>query len=247
MAAPLDDVCCACLPAAALAALGGLRVHPGVRVKLDAGRAWLFWAPGDESVLRAVLPLHGAEVFARRGGAWYRPGQHLPAFDVPTEDGAQALLHALSPSPVHPEGIAVPAFDRLRVGLVRDDRPRPATALYCPLSELARWADQATSQQLASLQGVYCEGHVLVRGGRLPALARVVGAGSPRPYWGRAVLIPLGYRAEPDVAEGVLGEVLGLQAGETALLSAGGAEVIPADLFRPLTRSGVRLAVREKA
>jgi hypothetical protein len=81
---------------------------------------------------------------------------------------------------------------------------------------------------------------VLVRGARLPALP-----GGER-FWGETVLIPLGFAARPDLAEPLLREGLGLGEEELALLTPAGVEVIPHAVFRPLTRAGVRLALREQ-
>lgn len=238
MNAPLDDVCCACLPAVALSRLGPLRTHSGIRVRLDGERVWMWWTAGDAFVLQRILALHGAEVFTRRDGLWYRLGQHVPAFEVPVENEAQPLTHILTPAPVQAES-GGPSVVPLTIGLVRDDRPRPTAALCCLLSDLNRWAEQATSKQLAALEAMSTGDRVLLRGRRLPALAR------GERYWGRGILIPLGFRVQPELSEGVLREALRLQPHEIALLSDAGFEAIDARLFQPLTRAGVRLAVRE--
>jgi hypothetical protein len=80
-------------------------------------------------------------------------------------------------------------------------------------------------------------GRVLVLGERLPPLA----AGER--YWGRWLLLPLGWRAEPDLGEAALAEAVGLRQGEVGLLGASGLEVVDRRTFRPLTRAGVRLAM----
>lgn len=239
MDTPLDDVCCACLPAAALSRLAPLRAHAGIRGRLAGERVWLWWTAGDAAVVQRILALRGAEVFARRDGRWYRPGRRLPAFEVPVEDDARPLAHILMPAPVQAES-GEPSLVPLTVGLVRDDRPRPATALCCPLSDLTRWAEQATSMQLAALEAMYADDRMLLRGCRLPALA--IG----ERYWGREVLIPLGFRLQPELSEGVLREALRLQPHEIALLNDTGFEAIDARLFRPLMRASMRLAVRER-
>ncbi len=236
MNAALDDVCCASLPPGVLAALAGLRARAGVRAREAGGRVWLWWPAGDEAVLRRVLPLPGVELFARRDGLWYRPGRRLPSSGVPAEDRAKPLAAVLSPAPVTPQlAQARPA----PVGLtaVRDGRPRPATALLCELGELVRWADAATTRQFTALEAARCGGRVLVRGGRLPAVAG-------ERWWGRSVLVPLGYRPEPGLPEGVLASALGLADGDAALLRAEGAEVVSAATFGPVSRAAVRLAAR---
>jgi hypothetical protein len=136
MTSPLDDVCCARVPASALSHLARLRLRADVRVKVVDGAAWLYWPAGDDEVLRQVLPIEGAEVFARRADFWYRPGRHLPAFDVVAEEGARSLLHLVSPAPVRPARDEDGAVGRVPLGIARDARPRAATALWCSLAEL---------------------------------------------------------------------------------------------------------------
>ncbi len=244
MASPLDDVCCARLPAAALAHLGALRVRTDVRVLAQSGELWLRWPAGDEDVLHRVLAVRGAEVFARRDGLWYAPGRSLPTFGVPDEL-QQTLLHLLAPEPVRPEGrISNPSYGApVRLGLARDDTARPAAALCCELADLERWADGVTSRRLAALEAAYCPApdgpRVLLLGGRLPPLP----AGER--FWGRAVLAPLGWRPEPALGEAALRAALDLQDEEIALVRAEGVEVVSRGAFRPLTRAGIRLALRE--
>lgn len=228
----------ACLPAASLVGLAPLRVHTGIRARLLGDRVWLWWAAGEDAVFQRVLALHGVELFERRDGCWHRPGQHLPAFVVPSDEGARTLLHILTPAPVQADG-GSPSFLPLNLRLVREDRPRAAAALCCSLSDLGSWADRATSRQLRELGAVYSGHDVLIRGERLPPLPVAAR------YWGRSVLIPLGFRTEPEATEGVLREALNLQPEEIALLANRGFEVIDARLFQPLTRAGVRLALRE--
>jgi hypothetical protein len=233
---PLPEACCARLPAEALLLLADLRARGDVRTRLDGPAVWVHWPAADREVLRRVLALRGAEVFERRGEHWYRAGRSLPSFEVRGEEGARPLAALLMPAAVQPE-VCAAAFVPLRMALVRDDHPRPAGALCCSLAELAEWGEKATSRQLAGLQAAWCPaGSVLVLGERLPPLA----AGER--YWGRSLLVPLGFRADPDLTEDALREALGL-GGDVGILTAEGLEVVPRSAFGPLTRAGVRLAV----
>jgi hypothetical protein len=238
MDGPLAEVCCVSLPAASLAWLAPLRVHAGIRVFVSGDRAWLWWEAGDEVVLQHVLALDDVELFARREDRWYRPGRHLPAFEVPPDVAAQPLLHVLTPSPVQAAPHAR-SLRPIRLTLVREDRPRVTSALLCTLAELGRWAEQATSKQLALLTAIHSGPRVLLRGERLPSLP------DTERYWGRTILTPLGFRPEPAMSEGVLREALGLRDEEIALLGEDGFEAIDARRFQPLTRAGVRLALKE--
>jgi hypothetical protein len=235
--AEIDDASCARLSPESLPGLATVRTRPGVRVRYVDGRLWLWWSAGDVEVLKSVLPLPGVELFARREGLWFRTGRRLPSTDVPDDSAARPLSSVLTPAPVTPAEAAI-AFERRPLGIARDGRPRPATMLRCKLNDLARWAEAATTRQLEVLEAAHCGEDVLLRGERLPPLP-----GAER-WWGSDVLIPLGFRPEPDLAGVVLRQALGLEPGEVALFSTGGAEVIPAGAFGPVTRAGIRLAAR---
>jgi hypothetical protein len=236
--AVLAEVCCACVPAASLVRLAPLRVRAGIRVRLVGECAWLWWTAGDEVVLQCVLAVRDVEIFERREGRWHRLGRRIPAFDVPDDAEARPLLHVLTPSLVQAES-GTPAFEPMRLTLVRDDRPRVASALCCTLSDLSVWAEGATSKQLESLQAVRAGARVLLRGERLPILS------ANQRYWGRTILTPLGFRPQPELPDGALREALRLRNQEIALLAEDGFEAIDGQLFQPLTRAGVRLAERE--
>jgi hypothetical protein len=217
--------------------LASLRVHAEIRVRVLADLAWLWWRPGDEIVLQRILALHGVKVFARRDGRWYQPGQHLPAFDVPDDEEARPLLQVLTPATVQVE-YGTPSILPLTLRLVREDRFRAASTLCCALADLAGWAEQATSRQLAMLTALRAGERVLLRGEHLPPLP------AAERYWGRSILTPLGFRPEPEASEGVVRAALQLRDEEIALLGVNGFEVIDAQRFQPLTRAGVRLALR---
>jgi hypothetical protein len=179
----------------------------------------------------------GVELYTRHQELWYRHGHHLPTFGLPASAEMQRLDHVLTPVPVQPEFAAPLTFQPQLARLVRDDRPRAAVALLCRLTELAAWADQATSAHLASLQGALAGQSVMVLGHRLPPLA-----GGER-FWGRFLLAPLGYRMEPALPERELLQAFGVSEAELLVVREGGAELIPQDAFLPLTRAGVRLAL----
>jgi hypothetical protein len=237
----LDDVCCASLPEAALPLLGELRTLTSLRARLIDERLWLHWEAGDEEVLRRVLSIHGVELFARRDGHWYRPGQHLPAFDVPADEDGRSLAHFLAPGTIRLKQ-EESAWAPVELQVVRDTVPRPAGALCCDLAILCEWADQATSRQLAALQAARRSSRVLVMGQPLPAVSQA------ERFWGKTILTPLGWRPEPLLPEPALRDALGLPAEEIALLHDDTVEVVPRAALAPLTRAGLRLAARgEKA
>jgi hypothetical protein len=237
MAAPLDNVCCARLPLAALAALGGPRCRPGVTVRIEGPCAWLHWPAGDEAVLRLVLPLQGVTLYEERDGLWYQPGHHLPTFDVPAGGDGKPLASVLFPTPVEPEPPPALSLAPQPLRLVRDGRPRPATALLCSRAELLPWAEAATTAQLAAVRAAHAGDRALLLG-RLPPLP------GGRRLWGERLLVPLGFRPEPALPERTLLEVLRVEGDDLALLGDDRVEMVPWRAFEPLTRAGIRLAVR---
>src|SRR5262249_49852387 len=121
------------------------------------------------------------------------------------------------------------------LGVVPDDRHRPTTALRTTLTALAGWADAATTARLARLQAARRGGAVWLLGPELPHLPG-------ERFWGGAVLVPLGFRPDPDWPAAALREAAGVAADEVLVLTADAAEAIPRPAFRPLTRAAVRRA-----
>lgn len=231
---PLDDVGLASLPISNVSALAPLRTHPGLEAHEHGERLWLRWQAGDERILPWLLPLAGLVLYTERNGVWHRLGQSLPAFDAPPTWQGRSLSSLLSPSPVQP--VPAPSLSSERVGLrlVRDTVPRSASALRCPLTALARWADFALTADLETLRAAHLDRDALVLGDRLPPIA------DGQRFWGRQVLTPLGFRPDPLLPESALRELLGLLDGDVALLLDGRADIVPAAVLQPLTRAGIR-------
>ena len=256
MTAPWQDIRCASVPEASLAVLADLRREPGIRATIAGGRAWIRWDDSltAEAVRRILverlLPVAGVEVFARRDGRWHRPGEALPAFDLPIDQDDDTVSLARAIVPGRREIIAPPIGDAPRpvsLRLARDDRrsPRPATAARCDVQTLARWADGAPTAWIEALAGAWCpspggEPEVLVIG---PA-ARLPATDDARRFWGDGVLIPLGYRADPELTEPALKAALEAGPDDLVVLDEAGAERIPRDAFRTLHRASIRLAAR---
>jgi len=239
MTSSLLDVCCASLAADGLAALADVRCVPGVRVALAGDRVWVRWEAGDEQVLRRVLPIPGVRLYLLRNNDWFRHGHSLPAFEVPADLDYRTLYEVLTPARVQP--IAPPAWNGQPVTfvLVPDDRPRPTTALRCGLDVLAAWADKMPEARLTALRSARFQGQVLVLGARLPLLP-----GAER-FWGTHALVPVGWRLEPSLPESAVQQALALSADQLLLMRADSSEILSLEVFRPLTRAGLRLACGE--
>ncbi len=235
MTTPFDDVCSAVLPLEALPLLAPLRCEPGVQIASVAGRLWVRFEAGSERVLRGILPIWGVELFVFREGAWRRFGQSLPAFDFPQSARFEPLYQTLFPAPVLPVPPGAAPIQPVRLTLTPDAAPRPTTAMLCPLPALTAWADTVPTTRLERLHGVLREGCMLVLGPRLPLLA-----GATR-YWGKLVLVPLGWRPEPDLPEAALREAAGVVTEELLVLAMDRADAVPRTALARLSRAALRL------
>ncbi|HWE40627.1 MAG TPA: hypothetical protein VG406_29040 [Isosphaeraceae bacterium] len=231
------------VPAAALVALADLRREDGVDVLLDGEGAWVRWSEDVSGVIDRLLPVPGVEFYARRGPRWHRVGHALPNFGLPWERSAEPRpLHSvLFPAPILPMPPDPSPPDPARLTLAQDDRPRPSTALACPLAALWAWAEWQPSSRLARLRAAVADGVALVVGRPLPAVA------DGRRYWGDRVLAPIGSRPEPGLPSAALLRILGVGDDAIVFLEEDGAEVVPLGSFGRLTRAGLRLALAPEA
>jgi hypothetical protein len=237
-----------------LASLADLRGRAQIRVTVAGGRAWVWWQADSnvvpELVARRIMPLEGVELYTRTAGQWYRLGERLPAFGVPFDvAGAGASLDRIVvPAKISAERPAGNLPERLAVRVVPCDsrQNRPATALRASIDELAAWADWATSFRLSCLRAAWraaareeegpSEALVLGDPGTLPLLP-----GSAR-FWGADLLVPLGFRSDPELPASAIRHIVGAGQDELVLMDEKGYELIARKAFQPLTRSGIRLA-----
>ena len=232
---PWRSVSAARLPREHLTALAAVRNYADVRVRLADETAWVNWPTGRNEVIRCLLPVPGVVFFTRRAEGWVRFGCLVPTDDAPPDGEGKPIAEVLVPArfePLAPDEV-VPTPVVLTVA--RGGAPRPATALVCTLTELANWADSATTGELARVRAARSGERVVVLGERLPTIP------SALRFWGREVLVPIGFRPEPDLPTAALLSAAGVTTDEFLLLDETGADVIPRAAFEPLTRAGVRL------
>jgi hypothetical protein len=232
---PWNEVTAARLPADGLALLAPLRNRADIRVHLAEEVAWVTWPAGRPEVSRCLMPARGVEFFALREGAWFRFGSRVPTNDAPPAGGG-ALVSVLVPAAfdvLPPEwGSGSPVVLRLAQG----GEVVPATALACSLAALAAWADRATTAEFDGLKAARTDDRAVLLGGKLPTIAGAVR------FWGTDLLVPVGFRPDPDLPPASLRDAIGVTGDELVLLTDDGADVIPRSAFEPLTRAGVRLA-----
>jgi hypothetical protein len=233
---PWAGVTAARLPASELTHLAAVRVQPGVRVHLVDKVAWVTWPGGLADVVACLLPAAGVEFFVRRGDEWFRFSSRVPTADRPPEGTGQPLDAVLVPERIVPGPPDETPLRKLAVRIVRGGGSRPATALRCTIGEILRWVEMATAVDLSKLAAARRGDHVLLRGADLPVIP-----GATR-FWGTDVLLPLGFRPDPDLSPDVLRAVSGADPGDVVVFDESGVAVVPAAAFAPLTRAGVRLA-----
>ena len=184
----------------------------------------------------------GLELYESREGQWFRPGQSLPSFDEAPNRPPIGLDRAIVPLAFSSLPPPTDEPQPMELRLVADAKPRATTATLCALGRLAEWADRATSAEIGAIRAAVTDELALLIGPGLPFLAD-----SGR-YWGDQLLVPLGFSPWPVLPEGVIRQAIGANEGHLALLNGEGrkmtVEIIPFESFRPMTRAGVRLAMK---
>jgi len=230
-----------CLPRESVAGLGRLRLVPRLSVCEQAEQVWLQGEGGDETLEAALRGLPGARrfsVFADRqllavGGRV--PHGYLP--DGPWHPLAEWLGVTLDPA-----GLAGKVAEGVPVRLVRSS-PREANILLTALETWRAYGASAPQVRLERWSFAVSDGReAIVRGLPLPPLPG-------QSFVEReGVAVPAGWDWSPPVDAAVLREVLGLAAGDLALLHPDGSwERIPADAFVRAVRSAIRLSGEENA
>jgi hypothetical protein len=235
---PWKDVSAARLAVAHLVALAAVRDQPDVRVHAGGESAWVRWPAGKVDVVGCLLPVRGVEFFTHRDGLWFRFGSRLPTTEHPPSGDGRPVSAVLLPAkfePVHP---GVETARPVRLGLVRGGEPKAATAVACPLLDLAKWADTATTAELTAVRAARSGDRAVLLGSHLPAVS------SGTRFWGSDLLVPVGFRPDPDLPRAALRAAVGAGDGEVVLIDHDGADLIPKAAFEPLARAGLRLAIR---
>jgi hypothetical protein len=225
------------LPEADLSRLTQLRDRPDIRVRLSGASAWVTWSSSRAEVVRALMPVRDVVFFRTERGARYRLGDRIPMSEAPPDGEDRSLSGALLPSPLHPLPSDESSSSPVQLQIVRGGSPQPTSALLCGLDSLRAFADTATTAELAAMRGILSGDRAVLFGAKLPPIA-----GAARLY-GTDVLLPVGFRAEPDLPPAVLLSAVGAEPGETLILTEDGWELVPVDLAEPLTRAGMRLAL----
>jgi hypothetical protein len=237
VADPWAAVAVARLPASRLDALAPVRGRPDVVIVPAGDSAWVRWTASHAEVIRCLLPVPDVELFTTRDGHWFRFGRRVPVADRPPEVEGRPVAGLLLPGPIVPTPPTTTPIEPVALALARSTDPKPVTALACELADLRGWADTATTAELGAVRGAVSGSRAILRGSKLPYVR-----GATR-YWGESVLVPIGFRPDPDLPAGLIRAAVQAEDDELVLLGPAGAELVPVAVFEPLTRAGLRLAL----
>jgi hypothetical protein len=241
------DVCRARIRVDQVPLLAELRGHGDVRVLVAGEVAWISWKPGtallEDMLVRLILPLEEATVYTEREGLWYRLGERLPRFDVPEGDGSDwpPIERVIFPEPIKAVTSREGLQPALSIRLVRDatTAPRPASGLRCSPASLGEWAERSTSAALAALRGAWLGSEALVFLTGAPEALPLLPEGLR--FWGTELFVPLGFRTEPDLPASAIREAARAKPDELAIMDEDGIELIPREVFKPLSRAAIRM------
>jgi hypothetical protein len=235
---PWRQVSAARLPSESVAALAPVRDREDVRVLISGATAWVRWRTDRADVIRCLLPVPGVAFFSHRDGMWFPFGCLVPTSEAPPDGDGLPVAAVISPKRFEPLEPEEPTWEPVALTIMRGGEPKQVSALGCAVGDLVRWADGATTTEIGAVRAARTGDRALLLGTQLPVIPTATR------YWGEEVLVPVGFRPEPDLPEARLREAAGAEDGEVLLLDQGGAEIIPLAAFEPLTRAGVRLGAR---
>ena len=232
-------VCAARLSAPFLHVLAPVRDRHDARVQLDGDAAWVHWPAGKLEFVRRLLPVAGVEFYSHRQGRWFRFGSRLPTAEGLLTDDGVPLTRVLTPARFAPTPPPLHTSAPVVLCIARGGEPQPTTALVCQITDLLKWGEAATTAELSAVRAARCGSQAILIGAKLPAIRSAAG------YWGDDLLIPVGFRAEPDLPRAALRAACAATDDELVLLHENGANVIRGAVFEPLTRAGLRLACQK--
>ena len=215
--------------------LGSLRRFPGLRVLVDGQSVWMRGESLDSVLDRRIRSIPDVEWFA----IW--PDHQLTQLEGTVPCGRLPVgnwqpLHEWLQLKLPRAGFAATPSARVTLKLVRSSSPSVANLLQTTWIVWKEFATSASQVRLSRLAfALSDDNRALVRGVPLP------------PIPGRrfvevdGVVVPNGWRIEPNVGPLVVRQVLKLDENELALFSEDGSfERVPRSAFVQATRSAVR-------
>jgi hypothetical protein len=225
----------ACLPREAAGALGRLRLVPGLTVHEDGDTVWLQGDGLDEALEPVVRGLPGARRFAvLPDRQLVAAGTRVP-FDYLPEGPWHSLPEWLAVT-LDGAGLAGRVEARVPIRLERSGAVLEENVLLTSLAGWVSYGEEAPQVRLERWAfAVSDDGRAVVRGQPLPPLP------GERFVEQEGVAVPAGWAWDPPVEAAVLRAVLGLEAGDLALLHPDGTwDRVAAGNFTRASRSAIR-------
>jgi hypothetical protein len=224
----------ATLPAAQSAALGGLRLWPGLELAQIGDTLWLRGGTLTLELHEALRRLPGLMGWRVQDSRLCRWDRNVPEAVLP-QISWKPLTEMLRVSASGGISQGLPP-ERVPLRLVRCAHEKPARVLLVSWEDWIQWAVTAPAVRLARLRfAVEARGSAVIWGAPLP------------PLNGRffteedGVAMPCGWSCDPPLPTPALRMWLGLAAGDLAMLEPDGAHrILRADQLIPATRPNIR-------
>lgn len=224
------------LPRGSGAALGALRLIPDLRVLEEGDQLWLRGDEADDALELELRKLPGALRYdVIDGNQLVRWDRRLPEATLPT--GTWRRLRENTSVAFPPAAFPGKVPGACRVRVARGGAIRPAGLLRITTAALAAYAVAAPEIRLRPLRMATRGGEALVMGEPLPPVA-----GEPFVV-DDGIAVPCGCEWQPRVDASILRDLLGLEAGDVALLHMERpCEIVRAEFWAPLCREVARAA-----
>ena len=217
-----------------------LRGVPGLEVAASVAGVWIRGDFRGQEMCLASLPVVGLYEELAEGGL-SAVGGGVPIDSLPDDLEWLPIQQAVQLRKTI-GGMPGQQTAGVQVRLHRSEQEAEAGLLECHLADLEEWVTNAPEIRYEGMEYALSEdGTGLVKGPMIPPIRgrRYVLTGS--------VAIPSGFRLEPDLPGSVIRELIGAGSGTTIVFDqAGCVSVIDAGCFVPVSRAGLRDAMRER-
>lgn len=223
------------LPSAQAALLGPMRLVEGICVRVDGADLWLKCDQLNSALLQRIRMIPDAELFTlRQNRGLTRPDSIVPCDRLP-EGEWQPLKHWLQ-LVIPQAGFAPSIQTKVSLTLVRTSIPQPANVLLTDWSVWKSFAVNAPAVRLQQLAfAVSNDWQVLIAGTPLPPISGKHFVES------HGIMVPTGWRFEPDVEHRVVSAILSLSTADFAIFREDGSyERLSRSSFVQASRSAVR-------
>ena len=229
-----------CLPVENVAAIGQLRLIPGIQVTESPSHLWLHGSHLDERLSRLLRSIPDGEIFTLMEDKQLVPSdKHVPQGYLPT--GEWIPIQAWYSVQLEKSSLAGISTERIALELKRSQTTQTANVVVTSLVCLSEFVSQCAQVRLTPLlYAVDAQQRAVIFGSPLPPIEGTHFCES------MGVAAEAGWTWSPPVNVEVLRDLFQISKGDLVLLhSDQSREVIRADQFVRLSRSSVRLSLQQ--